>query len=454
MSEQDWDDEEFCELYEEMWEISTDDVHYGWLAPGESELALLSGMPMAGGRVLDIGCGLGQNLIALAKIGCEGVGVDISRGMIRRAKELTIVHGLEESIAYHIGDMRDAKNLEHGGEFDVVLSVYSMEYLSTLRELRGLLYSVHKQLKPGGAFVFCFSHPSQASRYPEFMNRSVPIGVGKYRTFNYSFKDVTEALFKAGFTIERIVEQGTRSPSKLTYDESNKFPYHFHDGKNPCQESFDELSNGSPHTIIYKARRYHEPLHGLPRRARMSMGYREVWGYKRQITKIKRVSFLGLSFDALYFAPMDNVVGLMDVLNFSVTSFDVAEDIGDISIVTESGEEYFVDGNSIFGLIHRKAVGHSLLPVYKDSVVASEEDEFEQRVYMADVAGLGMRVRDEYDTQVVGLLVFVNGHEPIRGELPVDQILASPGDVVTLTYVALNEGSKAEKLKRQLILDL
>ena len=443
---QDWTDEEFCNVYESTWEISTDDVHYGWLANGERELKLLSGEKFSGANVLDIGCGMAQNLIALAKGGANGYGLDISKCMIRRAESLVSEHGLEHSINLRVGDMRDARNFEYSHGFDLVLSVYSMEYLSSVRELRHLLYVVHKKLVPGGAFVFCFSHPSQASRYPELMNRSIPIGVGKYRTFNYSFKDVTEGLYKAGFTIERIIEQGTKSPSKLDYKDSLSYPYHFREGKNPCRGDFDELSNGAPHTVIYKARRYHDPFHGLPRRSALGTRYREVWGYKRSVKKVSKVRLAGLYFDALHFAPMDNVKGLMDVLSFSVTTFDVSSDVGDIAVNIQDMEERSIDGNSVLGLVQRKLLGLGLEPIYRESIVSAEEDEFERRVYLSDIFVLGDLVRDVYSTARVGLLIFVNGHEPIKGELPVDQVLASPGDNISLTYVALDENNSGENL--------
>jgi len=319
-----------------------------------------------------------------------------------------------------------------------------LEYLSTIRELRKLMYSVYKQLIPGGLFVFCFSHPSQAARYPELMNRSIPLGVGRYRTFNYSFRDVTDAVFKAGFTIERIIEQHTESPSALSYEASLEYPYHFRRGMNPCRPDFDDLSNGAPHTVIYKVRRHHEPGHGLPKRLDRKMGYKVIWGYRRAITKVRPVQYLGLQLDALFFSKMDNVIGLLEVLKFSVTAYDVANDAGDIWIeISNSGQSYRLEGNSILGLIHRKLAGLGLEPVYRDSVVTSEEDEFERRFYLTDIVGLGDAARDVFGTGRVGMLVFVNGNEPIKGEVPVDQILASPGDLVSLAYVALDGRGRA-----------
>ena len=63
MESQAWDDDEFCDTYEQTWELSEQEVHYGWLAPGENTLKLVEGICLQGANVLDVGCGLGQNLI-------------------------------------------------------------------------------------------------------------------------------------------------------------------------------------------------------------------------------------------------------------------------------------------------------------------------------------------------------------------------------------------------------
>jgi hypothetical protein len=55
---QHWDDMEFCRKYAETWEISMEQVHDGWLAPGEDTLQLLSKIDIKEAAVLDLGCGV------------------------------------------------------------------------------------------------------------------------------------------------------------------------------------------------------------------------------------------------------------------------------------------------------------------------------------------------------------------------------------------------------------
>ncbi|HIE11531.1 MAG TPA: class I SAM-dependent methyltransferase [Kiritimatiellae bacterium] len=64
-------------------------VHYAARAthPLERELARFRQMVPTGGLVLDVGCGPGQYSRALASRGLRAVGIDLSQGMLRQARE-------------------------------------------------------------------------------------------------------------------------------------------------------------------------------------------------------------------------------------------------------------------------------------------------------------------------------------------------------------------------------
>ena len=64
ISSHSWEEKEACDLYEQTWEISTEDIHYGWLAPGEKSVQMLNDIP-EGAKALDVGCGMGENVVAL-----------------------------------------------------------------------------------------------------------------------------------------------------------------------------------------------------------------------------------------------------------------------------------------------------------------------------------------------------------------------------------------------------
>lgn len=437
MAFQEWDDEKFCEDYEKTWEISVSEVHYGWLAPGENTLKLLSSENISNSNILDVGCGLGQNLIALSKEGASGFGLDISRCMLSKASKVINQNALTDKIFLQQGDMREFTAFSDT-EFNIILSVYSMEYLSGVQQLRSVVHNLFKRLKHGGVFIMCFSHPSQVRRHPDLVNKSIAQGEGKYRIFNYSFKDATEALIKAGFSIERIIEQQTNDPSQINYPNAKQYPYHFREGCSPFRQDMDEISNKSPHTIIYVARRMYEPTHGLPKRSNIQLGVRELWGYRRKITKYSTIIYLGHTFNCVYLAKRDNVLGLVDVLNFTVLESDLAEYAKSFSIeINEFEDEINIPALTILSLIHHRMYALAIKPCYKmHEVDSGESQRKEKRVFIESILGLEDLVVAEFQSRKLGLLTFVNGQEPSMGELPLDIVKAKKGDHIQLLYIA------------------
>ncbi len=448
MTNQNWDDSGFCADYQRIWEISHEEVHYGWLAVGEDTLKLLSDINLKCANVLDVGCGLGQNLIALAKKNALGFGLDISPSMLSAANNLISREELNNKITLEQGDMRDFSAFPEI-DFDIILSIYSMEYLSGVQELRSVLHCLFNRLKPNGVLIMCFSHPSQCHRYIEIINKSVPQGTGKYRTYNYSFKDATEALIKAGFSIERIIEQETKNPSKLTYKNSVLFPYHFREGNSPFQEKLDEISNEAPHSIIYKARRQNDPLHGLPRQEKLNLGYRELWGYKRKVIKYDMIHYLGLTFHATFLAPRDNIIGIVDILTFNISKLDLDNSKKYIEISYSNADTPAeISTNSIFSQIHKKFMALGMKVNYEASHVDSVDKIRELRLHISSILGMSDIIMEKFSTTKIGLLVFVNGTEPSQGELPLDIIEARPGDHVQVSYIAYIDNKNTKQTQQ------
>ena len=436
---QEWEDREFCDVYEKTWEISTSEVHYGWLAPGEDTLELLKDECIPQAKILDVGCGLGQNLIALAKKGAVCFGLDISPRMLERARKIIKENNLEDQVALEQADMRGFSAFS-GIDFDVIISVYSMEYLSGVQELRKVIYNLNSRLKPGGVLIMCFSHPLQVRRYPEIMNKSIPQGAGKYRVFNYSIKDAIDALTKARFSVERVVEQQTSNPSQMAYRDAKNFPYHFRDGLSPFQEKYDGISNSAPHTIIYKAKSYRNPTRGIPVLPSQNLGVRKLWGYKRQIVMRESIVYLGVAFSVIHLAPMDNVLGLVDVLSFTVSSKDIVKPGEQVDIEINSGDEtFYVSAKSIFGIVIKRMLALGMAPVYKDYNVEKEGGSNERKVLIESILGFDEMVKKQFNSSKVGLLTLVNEHEPSMGELPLDILEAKEGDRIQLVYIAQKE---------------
>ena len=93
------------------------------------EAALLDGLfrdngVPAGGRVLDLACGVGRHSIELAKLGYRVTGVDISPAFIERARELAAEAGVD--VEFVVGDGRDVGKCLAGSQpFDAAINMFT-----------------------------------------------------------------------------------------------------------------------------------------------------------------------------------------------------------------------------------------------------------------------------------------------------------------------------------------
>ncbi len=251
--------------YQASTRISTDDVHYGPLAPGERVLGLLG--DVAGKRILEVGCGGGQNSIALARWGATCVGVDPSSEQLAHARKLADGHGVR--VQFLEGIAEDLRSLPDGS-FDIVLSSYAFDYVADL----GRAYrEAWRVLKPGGIFVFCLSHPwfqavgwylSVDPDAPEVLDYSSwPV----LREWDWVYEDGTSARFveqlrtleqilndllDAGFMLERLVEQSFVDVKNASSEEMARLPY-VYDVDTESKEY--EMRRKLPSTLIVKARK-------------------------------------------------------------------------------------------------------------------------------------------------------------------------------------------------------
>ena len=450
MSSQHWDEKAFCESYCSTWEISYDQVHYGWLAPGENQLRLID-IDLANANVLDIGCGMGENLIALARKGANCHGIDISGYMLERARDnMSRFEDEIDTIHFKQQDMRQT-DFFPGVSFDLILSAYSMEYLNSTQELKDLFYNLFKRLKPGGILIFCFSHQLQHFRHNMLANSSSKTGDDEFSTLIYSFRDVVSSLSEVGYLIERVVEQGTRNPSKLSYEEALSFPYHFHRDKNPCHPQFDSESNKTPHTIIYKARKL--DTHGLEQDNQLNFHYDQqqvkIWGQNRSITRSTPFIVCGKELVAHQLAPKDAVVGLCEVLSVTVTEADLQTSEDTVLSIDLDGSQsqLMVNSNCVQALVHRQLLATGFTPSYERSVF-SAADEIESGLYIKRIDPIYGEMDRVFPRRRPGILVFINGEEPAHGTIGLEDISVTPGDHIQVIYIATSWGKQWRPRKK------
>jgi ubiquinone/menaquinone biosynthesis C-methylase UbiE len=112
----------------------------------------------ARGRILEVGCGPAVMAPELAAMGFEVYGVDVSREMIRRARQRMAGHPLEKRCHFSLGDFERLAFAD--GFFDAVLAMGVLEYLP---HYGGALGATARVLRPGGVAVFTV--PNRVSCY-------------------------------------------------------------------------------------------------------------------------------------------------------------------------------------------------------------------------------------------------------------------------------------------------
>ncbi len=100
------------------------------------------------GRAIDLGCGTGTNVIALAQHGWEAAGVDFVAKAIRQARRKARQAGLQA--VFHYGDVTEGGFFS--GQYDLILDIGCYHALPD--EKRSLYrQNLAARLAPGGAYL-------------------------------------------------------------------------------------------------------------------------------------------------------------------------------------------------------------------------------------------------------------------------------------------------------------
>lgn len=111
--------------------------------------------PLAGLRVLDLGCGFGDFARKARAAGARAVlGLDVSEKMLARARALTD----DPAITYRHGSI---ERLDLDDRFDLVVSSLALHYVA---DYAAAVAQIARLLDPGGTFVFSVEHPICTAR--------------------------------------------------------------------------------------------------------------------------------------------------------------------------------------------------------------------------------------------------------------------------------------------------
>lgn len=172
-----------------------------------------------GKRMLDLGCGYGENCrVFSAGKANSVVGIDLSRKMLEVAER----ENKTANIEYYNLPMEDIQSL--GRTFDIAVSSLAMHYIKDYGELMKRIYSL---LNPGGILVFSQEHPLttapiagaewvknedgrvdhyRLADYARTGKRSVSWIVDGVIKYHRTFSDLLNGLIRAGFLIEEVEE--------------------------------------------------------------------------------------------------------------------------------------------------------------------------------------------------------------------------------------------------------
>ena len=199
----------------------------GYLSPGGPEeiSRLLSGLDLAGKRVLDIGCGSGGITVSLVTDyqAAHVIGIDVEEPGCQTARDRADQAGVADRIT--IQQVVPGPIPFADGSFDIVFSKDSIVHIA---DKFALAQNVHRLLSPGGWFVasdWLIGHDGEPSAEMEHYIQLEDLGFGMASPERYR-----QALQQSGFVDIELInrnhwyrELARLEHARLTGDEKEKF---------------------------------------------------------------------------------------------------------------------------------------------------------------------------------------------------------------------------------------
>ena len=154
--------------------------------------------PDSSWKVLDIGCGFGNNLIPFLDIGCECHGVEIDSNICTLTSELLNKRGFKANIQF--GSNR---SLPYDDDyFDLLLSVATIHYEGTEENIINALKEFRRVLKPGGILYVATAGPNH-----DIFTKAQLLGNHRYKIQNYDFRNGQEFFFFDNVEVGQVTEE-------------------------------------------------------------------------------------------------------------------------------------------------------------------------------------------------------------------------------------------------------
>ncbi len=149
------------------------------------------------GRVLDVGCGTGENAIYLAHLGFEVWGIDAAPSAIKKAKENAKQRGI--TVNFLVFDALNLQSLHN--KFDTVIDC-GLFHVFTDEERPIFAANLSSVLYPGGRYLMlCFSEHEPGSFGPRRVTQAeIRVTFSK----SWKIKYIREAEFETRFGAENV----------------------------------------------------------------------------------------------------------------------------------------------------------------------------------------------------------------------------------------------------------
>jgi ubiquinone/menaquinone biosynthesis C-methylase UbiE/ADP-ribose pyrophosphatase YjhB (NUDIX family) len=218
---------------------------WSWRA-SEDDLHVLD--DVRGKRALVLGCGGGQDVVALAKMGAVAVGVDYAPAQLAYARRHAAKHAADNA-SFVECDVTDLSRFDDAS-FDLAVCIHVLEYVE---DAATALAEASRVLKPGGTIAIATKHPFGAhvdgppplhmwnSYWTEFADWPLDVGGVSSAPMRHYFRTMSrwfDLLTAAGFAVERVVEPQEADLPKAEGDDLD-----------------DEWMALLPYTMVMKARK-------------------------------------------------------------------------------------------------------------------------------------------------------------------------------------------------------
>lgn len=166
-------------------------------------------------RILDLGCGTGEHMIRLQRLGYSIAGLDLSENMIAHAREKGLFSTWNA----------DMRTFDLDSRFDACICIFGgIGYLGDIHELVSTLRCVRKHLEFGGLFIFDYWNGLAVLRErPEVTVRTV--GAGDLKVLRIARPKLNPVNQTCEVNYACLVRQGDRCIEE--FEETHSIRFYF-----------------------------------------------------------------------------------------------------------------------------------------------------------------------------------------------------------------------------------